>query len=59
MLIWLFYLIQKDGLNVFDLEKPDIICLQEIKCSSSKMPAEIKDVKGYKSYFNPCTYKII
>lgn len=42
---------QKDGLSVFELEDPDIVCLQETKCSDAKLPDEAKSVKGYKSYF--------
>jgi len=33
--------IKKDGIKFFHHEKPDIICLQEIKCSKDKLPAEI------------------
>ncbi|XP_071552934.1 DNA repair nuclease APEX1-like [Panulirus ornatus] len=43
--------LKKDGLSVFESEDPDIVCLQETKCSESKLPKEAKDVKGYKSYF--------
>ena len=42
---------QKDGLSLFELEKPDIVCLQESKCSDEKIPEEVKNLKGYKSYF--------
>ncbi|XP_066975837.1 DNA repair nuclease APEX1-like [Macrobrachium rosenbergii] len=44
---------KKDGLSVFELEDPDMVCLQEIKCSVDKLPDEVKNIKGYKSYFMP------
>jgi hypothetical protein len=34
--------IKKDGIKYIEHEDPDIICLQEIKCSKDKLPAEIK-----------------
>ena len=34
--------IKKDGLDFLNSEKPDVICLQEIKCSEDKLPPEIK-----------------
>lgn len=33
--------IKKSGLEFFVHEKPDVICLQEIKCSKEKLPKEI------------------
>ena len=38
--------IKKDGLDFLNSEKPDVICLQEIKCSEDKLPAEIKVNSG-------------
>lgn len=32
-------------------ENPDILCLQEIKCSDSKLPPEAKEVSGYHTYW--------
>ncbi|XP_037783431.1 DNA-(apurinic or apyrimidinic site) endonuclease-like [Penaeus monodon] len=43
--------LKKDGMSVLELEDPDILCLQETKCSEKKLPDELKNVKGYKSYF--------
>ncbi|XP_045607871.2 DNA repair nuclease APEX1 [Procambarus clarkii] len=43
--------LKKDGMSVFELEKPDIVCLQETKCAEAKLPDEVKNIKGYKSYF--------
>jgi AP endonuclease-1 len=34
--------IKKGGLDFLKYEKPDVLCLQEIKCSVAKLPAEIK-----------------
>lgn len=47
----LIFVFQKDGLSVFELEDPDVVCLQETKCNDAKIPEEAKNVKGYKSYF--------
>ena len=47
--------IKKDGLVDFlQHEKPDVICLQEIKCSKAKLPAEMKALSDYKhQYYFP------
>ena len=34
--------IKKGGLDFLEYEKPDVLCLQEIKCSVEKLPPEIK-----------------
>jgi AP endonuclease-1 len=34
--------IKKGGLDFLNHEKPDVICLQEIKCSKDKLPDEVK-----------------
>jgi len=33
-------------------EKPDIVCLQEIKASLDQLPFELRDVEGYWSYWH-------
>lgn len=33
-------------------EKPDILCLQEVKAEPDQLPAEIRDISGYFSYFS-------
>jgi len=33
-------------------EKPDILCLQEIKVSQEKLPAVLEKIKGYYAYFS-------
>jgi AP endonuclease 1 len=42
--------ITKCGLDYVDKEKPDILCLQEIKCTEDALPAEAK-IKGYHPYW--------
>ncbi len=34
--------VKKGGLEFLDHEKPDVICLQEMKCSEEKLPKEVK-----------------
>ncbi|KPJ00999.1 Recombination repair protein 1 [Papilio xuthus] len=41
----------KGGLEYIQYEKPDILCLQEIKCSKEKLPEPIKNVPGYHAYW--------
>ncbi len=37
--------IKKNGLDFLKYEQPDILCLQEIKCSEDKLPNEMKVVR--------------
>ncbi|XP_047023202.1 DNA-(apurinic or apyrimidinic site) endonuclease [Helicoverpa zea] len=41
----------KGGLDYFKYEKPDILCVQETKCSQDKLPSEIANVPGYHAYW--------
>ncbi|XP_047517987.1 recombination repair protein 1-like [Pieris napi] len=41
----------KGGLEYINYEKPDILCLQEIKCSRDKLPEEVANVPGYHAYW--------
>ncbi|CAH0721478.1 unnamed protein product, partial [Brenthis ino] len=41
----------KEGLEYLKYEKPDILCLQEVKCSLDKLPEEIKNIPGYHAYW--------
>lgn len=43
--------LQKDGIAYLDNFKPDILCIQETKCSQSKLPEKLK-VPGYHSFFS-------
>lgn len=43
--------IKKDGLNLLDLEEPDIFCLQETKCSNDQLPEEVTRLPGYHPYW--------
>ena len=37
---------------LFQKYKPDILCLQETKATPEQLPAEVRDVPGYYSYFS-------
>lgn len=41
---------QKNGIDYLKYEDPDIFCLQETKCSESKLPPEVK-MDGYHTYW--------
>ncbi|KAJ0179534.1 hypothetical protein K1T71_005246 [Dendrolimus kikuchii] len=41
----------KGGLDYIKYEKPDILCLQEIKCSQNKLPDELTNLPGYHAYW--------
>jgi len=38
-------------------DRPDVLCLQEIKAAADQMPAELKELPGYFAYFSPGTRK--
>ncbi|PNF29040.1 hypothetical protein B7P43_G14198 [Cryptotermes secundus] len=42
--------VKKNGIDYLKYEDPDIFCLQETKCSESKLPPEVK-VDGYHTYW--------
>jgi len=44
-------LFQKGGLEYIEREDPDIFCIQETKCSTVKLPSEVKEFKGYHTYW--------
>lgn len=37
---------------LFNKEKPDIVCLQETKATPDQLPEEVRNLKGYYSYFS-------
>lgn len=39
--------LKKDGIKYLENEQPDVMCIQETKCSDAKLPGEIKDLKDY------------
>ncbi len=43
---------KKGCFNWFFEERPDILCLQEIKAEESQIPEEIRNPRGYFSYFS-------
>jgi len=52
--------LKNGGLDYFEHEDPDVICLQETKCSDAKLPAEVtgKSVKAYPhKYWFPASSK--
>lgn len=42
-----------DLMKFIEKEKPDILCLQEIKAAEEQIPDELKNLPGYFCYFNP------
>jgi exodeoxyribonuclease-3 len=50
--------IEKKGfLEWFLKEKPDILCLQEVRAEEDQIPQELKKIFGYLVYFNPAQKK--
>lgn len=43
--------IKKDGIKFIEIEDPDIICLQEIKCNKDNIPSEMENFKNYKAFW--------
>ena len=43
---------QGDLLTWLAAEKPDVVCLQEIKASVDQLPFELRDVEGYTAYWH-------
>ena len=43
---------KKGGVEYLKQEEPDILCLQEVKCSEAKIPPELKNIQGYHSFWN-------
>ncbi|XP_043063897.1 recombination repair protein 1 isoform X2 [Drosophila ficusphila] len=43
--------LKKDGLQLLDLEEPDIFCLQETKCANDQLPDEVTRLPGYHPYW--------
>lgn len=48
---------EKGLLGFIEIEKPDILCLQEIKAHKEDLPFELTNLKGYNSIFNPAKKK--
>ncbi|XP_065087336.1 recombination repair protein 1-like isoform X2 [Ochlerotatus camptorhynchus] len=48
----------KAGLEFFEHENPDIMCIQETKCTDDQLPEEARHIKGYHPYWlcNPGGY---
>lgn len=43
--------LSKGCLDYLKYEKPDILCLQEVKCSQDKLPGEVTNIPGYHGYW--------
>uniref|UniRef100_A0A4Y0BPR9 DNA-(apurinic or apyrimidinic site) endonuclease n=1 Tax=Anopheles funestus TaxID=62324 RepID=A0A4Y0BPR9_ANOFN len=41
----------KGGLEYIDHEQPDILCVQETKCTEDQLPDEARHIKGYHPYW--------
>jgi hypothetical protein len=52
----LLFMFQKDGLAYVKRESPDIMVFQETKCGLKDLPAEVKDVPGYHTYFQVSSF---
>lgn len=48
---------RKGFLEWIDKERPDVLCIQEIKATEDQLPVEIREIKGYESFFNPASKK--
>lgn len=44
---------QKGFLDWLKSEKPDVLCLQEIKAHADQLPEECRSIKGYESHYFP------
>ncbi|XP_044256546.1 DNA-(apurinic or apyrimidinic site) endonuclease isoform X2 [Tribolium madens] len=41
--------LKKGCLDILQYDQPDILCIQETKCSLDKLPEEVKTIKGYET----------
>lgn len=48
---------RKKAMDWFFKEKPDILCVQEIKAIEEQVPKKLKEIEGYHTYFNPAVRK--
>ncbi|MDI9624678.1 MAG: exodeoxyribonuclease III [Methanothermobacter sp.] len=48
---------RKGFLDWFLSEKPDILCLQEIKANPEQLPRKLRHVEGYRAFFTPAQKK--
>ena len=44
--------LKNNNLNWFLDEKPDILCLQELKATEDQIPKDFLDIEGYNNYFS-------
>jgi len=48
---------KKGFFTFFQKEKPDILCLQEIKATPEQLPPHLKNTPGYNIFINPAERK--
>ncbi len=48
---------RKKAMDWFFVEQPDILCVQEIKAVEEQVPTKLKEIDGYRVYFNPAERK--
>jgi exodeoxyribonuclease-3 len=48
---------KKGFLTWFRAERPDVLCLQETKAAPTQLPAELREVEGYRVYFTEAERK--
>jgi len=46
---------QKGFLDWLRKEKPDVVCLQEVKANPEQVPPEVREIEGYTSVWHPAT----
>ena len=48
---------KKGFLDFLEMEKPDILCLQETRVQKSQLPADLLTIKSYQAYFSSAKKK--
>jgi len=48
---------RKGLLEWFEEEKPDMLCLQEVRALEEQLPSELREIEGYHAYFCPAEKK--
>lgn len=48
---------RKGFLEWFEEDKPDILCLQEVRALEEQLPSELREIEGYHAYFCPAEKK--
>ena len=48
---------KKGFIDIFTMQQPDILCLQETKAQEDQLPSSLRHVDGYKAYFSSAEKK--